>query len=98
MKHKTGRKLRGPDTVMCTVRGTLLQMEPAKGRPGCVLVMGNGTTTGRYYVPLAPHECRTQFPEGTVVSFRMYPGTLPGEDGTYDTAGPADRFWEVSAS
>ena len=82
--------------VLLTVSGMLEEMAPAKNRPGCVLEMSNGRTTGKYYVPLSPHDCRRQFPEKTRVSFQVRMDQKPGQDGVIDTAGPVGRLWETA--
>ncbi len=83
------------DGVLLTVSGFLSAMSPAKGRPGCVLEMSDGKATGRYYVPLPPHDCRRMFPERTHVRFRVWASQEPDKNGVIDTAGPADRLWDV---
>lgn len=82
--------------ILLTVSGMLANMFPARNRPGCVLEMTDGRTTGYYYVPLSPHDCRREFPEGTKVSFRVYGSQKPGPDGTIDTAGNASRLWPAA--
>lgn len=88
---------RAEPTVLITVSGHLSAMYPAKNRPGCVLELCNGTTTGHYYVPLAPHDCRTEFPEGTGVKFRVWASAVPDrETGVIDTAGTVSRLWSAA--
>ena len=82
--------------VLLTVSGMLENMLPAEGRPGCVLEMSNGQTTGRYYVPLSPHDCRRMFQEKTRVSFQVSTDAKPRKDGVIDTAGPAGRLWDAT--
>lgn len=82
--------------VLLTVSGMLEDMAPARNRPGCVLEMSNGQTTGHYYVPLAPHDCRRMFPEKTRVSFQVRASEKPDRNGIIDTAGPAGRLWDVA--
>ncbi len=81
-----------------TVSGFLEKFLSAKDRPGCVLHMRSGDSRGRYYVPLSPHDCRRAFPEQTRVRFRIWCSQKPDSEGIYDTAGPEDRFWEVSGA
>lgn len=82
-------------TVLITVHGQLTAMFPAKNRPGCVLELDNGRTTGHYYVPLAPHECRNEFPEGSRITFRVWASAVPDKNtGIMDTAGTASRLWD----
>ena len=86
------------DPVLVTVSGTCTGMEPAIGRVGCVLSVSNGVDSGRYYVPLSPHDCRTRFPEGRTVKFRIYSDARPDGNGIYDTAGTADRLWKIAGA
>lgn len=83
------------DRVRLTVTGMLEAMLPARNRPGCVLEMSNGKDTGRYYVPLSPHDCRRAFPEKTRITFQVYADQKPNDEGVIDTAGPAGRLWDV---
>ena len=81
--------------ILLTVSGTVRNMDPAGGRPGCVLEMSNGRDTGRYYVPLSPHDCRIAFPEGRKAVLKVWADAAPGKDGSIDTAGNAERLWDV---
>lgn len=86
-------------SVLLTVSGMLEAMFPAKNRPGCVLELWNGRDTGLYYVPLAPHDCRREFPEKTRVSFRVWASAVPdASTGVIDTAGNASRLWETAGT
>ena len=89
-------KDRKPDKVLVTVHGLLQEVRPAAGRPGCVLRVTDGQTVGRYYVPLAPDDCRREFPEGRTVSFKLEAGAKPGENGIYDTAGGRAGLWKTA--
>lgn len=80
--------------VLLTVSGDLEAMFPAKGRPGCVLELWNGSDTGLYYVPLPPHECRGAFQEKTRISFRVWASAQPDSSGIIDTAGDRSRLWD----
>lgn len=84
--------------VLLTVTGTLARMLPAKGRPGCLLEMTDDNSTGLYYVPLSPHDCRREFPEGKKITFRIDQDAVRSQDGSYPTAGTADRLWDVVGS
>lgn len=87
----------GKPSVLLTVSGMLEAMFPAKNRPGCVLELSNGRNTGLYYVPLAPRDCRREFPEKTRVSFRIWASALPDEKtGVIDTAGNKTRLWDAA--
>lgn len=84
-----------PRPILLTVSGTVSSMAPARGRPGCILEMSNGYDTGLYYVPLSPHDCRSQFPENARAVFRVWSDAAPGKDGSIDTAGNAERLWDI---
>lgn len=81
--------------VLVTVHGFLKHIEPAKNRPGCVLHVTDNHTTGKYYIPLSPHECRKEFLEGNIITFRMYADTCSDEDEIYETAGNNTRLWNA---
>lgn len=84
---------RFPGTVL-TIAGTYMDFVPARNRVGCVMELTDGNGTGRYYVPLSPHDVRTRYNPGETVRFRIDCDTQP-VDGIYDTIGNADRLWDI---
>lgn len=84
-------------TVLITVSGRLDSMSPARNRPGCILALSNGHSTGHYYVPLQPHDCRAEFQEGSNITFRVWASAVPDKDtGVIDTAGTVSRLWTAA--
>lgn len=83
------------NNVLVTVTGLLRQLFPAANRPGCILEMTDGHTVGHYYVPLQPHDCKQEFREGEVISFRIWQDAAKSPDGSYPTAGTTSRLWNA---
>lgn len=97
MKMALERKKRAAaQPVLVTVSGACTGMEPASNRVGCILRVSNDGGSGRYYVPLSPHDCRGKFPEGRAVKFRIYSDAQPDGDGVYDTAGDMEHLWDIT--
>lgn len=93
--HKLRTKQNNKQNILVTVHGLLKRIEPAKGRPGCVLHVTNNTVTGKYYIPLSQHECRKEFSEGNIITFQMHADACSDKDGIYETAGNKMRLWNV---
>lgn len=81
--------------ILVTVHGMLKTIEPAKERPGCILHVTDNISTGKYYIPLSPHECRKEFSEGNIITFQLYAHTISDKDGVYETAGNGTRLWNA---
>lgn len=81
--------------ALLTISGLVKDMLPAVNRPGCILIMTNGENTGSYYVPLSPHDCRLQFPEGSRASLYVWDDAKRNTEGIIDTAGNGDRLWDI---
>lgn len=77
------------------VSGRLKDFAPAVGRPGCILELTDGRTTGKYYVPLSPHDVRVRYPGDATVRLTVDGASRP-VDGVYETIGNDERLWDLS--
>lgn len=87
-----GQAAPAPSGIVYTVSGMLKKSMPAVDRPGCVLELTDGTTTGRYYVPLDSGEVSRTYRKGSPVRLRM-DGTMDQANAAYETIGTHDTDW-----
>ena len=70
--------------LILTVSGILKDFQPAFQRPGCVLLLEDNGTTGKYYVAKSPHDVRRLFPIGERAVLKIASNTKP-VNGVFDT-------------
>lgn len=69
--------------VVVTLSGTVTAHRDVCQRPGCILELSNGKTTGYYHIPLSIKAAQKEHPVGQTASVKVFQDAIP-IDGIYE--------------